>query len=295
MGRKDIRKQVLRFAKNSMGKRVWARTRSFNETNGVRYFQPLVNTYNWKGVTHSCIGDRAEQNRWSRATVIYSDNSRENDFKGRDEAKRKNCFYGAGECWDLAYAALQKNGGLWNSTYTGEERKWSDKLIKNLNEIKGGEIIEISATIFFLKFSFKQQQDKITSINTSSNQIGPNISHTAIIKKQNSTKGLVSVYEQNTIDESGIRNLSVHEGKYFLLNKKFSENNLKILQICGGSSVERFIEQSNQIIRIITKPNFLTPSIQNKLKKLIRDMESYVQSNTKIPEKIKIYIPYGKQ
>ena len=290
----DIRQQVLNFAAKNQGKRVWARMHKVRTKNGI--VRPLVNTslvgkFTLGGDVFSC--SKKTENWNTDDSSVLTDQHSYNDLEDQDEKLRLGCGIGVGECWDLAYAALQPLNGLKNyhSNRAGTNRVWSNKPLNNLVEVKGGDILEIRPTVYFFKFSFKKEGRKMTAYKSEESHIGPKIPHTAIIKSVNKSKGSVEIYQQNS-SQGGIRNLLVHIGNQPLMNKIYPENGYKVLQVCGGTKVKRFYNKYKTIANTTTSENFFNASIQKRWNGLIKQMKSYITTHhKKLPNNVIIYVP----
>ena len=279
---KDIRTQVLNFASNADGTRVWARKHRIS-ADGKR-LDPLIVNYNWRGQSYVCADVPGD---WEYNThVILTDNIRSNDFKGQNKAARLACNINVGECWDLAYAALQAHNGLTRvSNYAGSGRIWSNKKLSSLNGVSGGEILEINKSTYFFKFRYgKDDQGNITSFSPSGNSTDSRFPHTAIIDSVDKSTGVVEVYHQNFAD-----NRLVHSYEFPLTNQEYDEMGEKVLQTCGGSAVKRFTTRLKSFN--ITATNFNYKSKQSKLKGLIKDMETHIKSFSGLSNRIAIYVP----
>ncbi len=284
----DIRTQVEQFAAAKVGKRVWARTYRFSTNKRGRRIGRIAPTptYKWRGSIYQCARKVEE---WSTDQVtILTDKRTDNDFTGENKVARSTCNIGVGECWDLAYAALQKFHGLTRktSTYTGKGRIWSGKTLTDLSSVKGGEVLEIKKGTFFFQFKYKANDGNITSYEFSSSSM-TKVPHTAIIKRKSTdkAKGRVNIYQQNADDRNGNRILVVHEATQPVMNKLYKEKGYYVIQLCGGKAVNDFI------IKCTGNNNSTDINNVSKFDKLVKQMRNYVMRNQKLSPKIKIYVP----
>jgi hypothetical protein len=269
----DIRQQVLSFAKNSVGKRIWAQIHSstIEEKNGIliRHFKPLEESYSYKRTKYSC-SDAVTS--WESITdnTIFTKNRRNDDFTKKNIVAKQTCKIGNGECWDLAYTALQKNNGL-NISIIDEKtrRKWSNQLVNDLNFIKGGEIIEVK-NYYYIEFT--KAGDSLSwnfgSINSE---------HTAIIGSS-VTKGKVTVYHQNFKG-----NRTVHTYLFPLKSLILNEGNKQVYLACGGAPVNTFITSATNAGKNIQKLN----EVRDKIAIYIKEQKNI------IPSQVTIYIPHS--
>jgi len=281
---REIRPEVLAFARNAMGTRVWARTHVVltNVQDGTtrKSLAPVVTSYTFQGTSFMC---KDLPLKWSRDEIhILTDASKGNDFRGRERRGHRDCNMGFGECWDLAYAALDANNGLTRgSNYIGDQRIWSGKKAGSLAEVKGGEILELSPSIFSCTLKFQDNG----AFNCERNSI-VGVPHTAIIKSVNAEKGLVEVFEQNTTDADGNRQLLVNLGTYALRNMEYTEGNQTVLQVVGGNRVRTFYRELRAAADI---DEF--EMRKEKLDLIITKMRGHISGVRGIFRKIKIYIP----
>ena len=273
----DIRKQVLAFAKQANGTRVWAQTHRINKT----HMLPIESTYTLKNGTVVSCRERVTAWKDDEETVL-SDTSPFNDLSEQEEVIRTGCNIGYGECWDLAYAALQANKGLTRvSDYSGKERKWSSKTLSDLTKVTGGEILEIKPNTYFIRLLHGAKYE------FSSDSISPKAPHTAIVKGATPGTGTVEVYEQNTT-QGNKRNMLVHTGNYGLMNKVYKNKSNEVLQLCGGNQVKKL---SAKVKKAFGKKG---KEFDKSLSSVIKEMKAYIKRNNKLTKNVKIYVPQSE-
>lgn len=284
----DIRRQVLEFARNAVGTRVWARIYQYevnSRKNPIRRL-PLTSTYQYEGQSFSCSAVPSSQ-EWKDDTFhILTDRNRNNDLSGKNKIAHRKCNIGVGECWDLAYAALQKHGGLTRlSLYLGQGRIWSNSTINDLSLVKGGEILELAKSTYFLKIKYIEQAGRLRNFEGAEiESISSTTPHTAIVKDTLKNKGILQVYHQNSNN-----NLLVHEGTFGVMNKTYSENGFQIIQLCGGNKIK---EIYLKIDRTLKNNRFSNEKKLDVIMQIIQDCKALVNSrNNRIPAKVKIYKP----
>jgi len=274
----DIRNKVLDFAKASVGKRIWARKHRYEINNGKREFLPLIESYSWQGEKQSCSGI---------VTSWEYDSERNNNSK-KDQAAIDGCDIGLGECWDLAYAALDKYNGLPNNiTFKDKRRVWSDKTINRFSKISGGEIIELH------KFNYMKVTTYTNEFKYAIGQGSVPNKHTAIIGSSISRKGSILVYHQNF---SG--NRKVHKFNLPIKNCKYNPNKeTTVYQVCGSNSIMTILANKvKNAYNKLYKPLFdseeeLNEALKNLSKRFENIFSKQINGTEYIPKGIKMYIP----
>ena len=277
----DVRKQVLKFAQDSEGSRIWAQLHGSavpvsggSNKQTVRRLRPLVDSFIYRNQEFSCsqFGDK-----WKSGTdhIYYSDNNPNNNFRGKNKAAYTKCHFGVGECWDLAYAALDQQNALpLGITRPSTMRVWSKRKIENLGDIRGGEVIEFSR--YYALTLRETNKDNSTYLKVEST-LGIPAKHTAIIggKIEN---GSVTTFNQNFGNTR-----SVHKQDFLLASLSYTNGNDTFYQACGGVAVKNLITQGENADSF------------PKLKRLRSKIKNYIRShNGTIPTQVKVYIPLSR-